>query len=197
MVLIAQARRWGDDESDEVLEMLLAARSLFEATGDSFGEIHAGMLIGTLTERPVLERLATAERMVQTAEALGGENVQRPTAFHDLAYATWDAGEHERAKGFNRVCVRSALASGALITLGLGLIQAARFAGLEGDAERCAILSGAGRAHFAFEMAPFQLRYEAPSKKAAMESLGEGTYEQLFAEGGRLSPEDAAALVIG
>jgi hypothetical protein len=197
LVLIAQARRWGDDEGDEVREMLFAARSLFEATGDYIGQVHAGMVIGSITDQPISERLASAERMVAAAEAIGGDNTQKPTALHNLAYATWDAGEHERAKGLNRACVRTALASGNLITLGLGLLQGARFAGLEGDAERCALLRGSGDAHFAFEITPFQLRYEAPAIEAAKHVLGEDRYEELFEEGSGLSPEEAAALVLG
>jgi len=196
LVLIGQARRWGDDESDEVRHMLLAAKSLFAATDDASGQVHAAMVLETFLDQDVADRLSLAEEMVSIAERHGGDNLLRPTAYHALAYATWDHGENERAKGINRACVRAALASGNLITLGLGLMQGARFAGLEGDAERCALLNGAGRAHFAFEVAPFQARYEAPAVSAAKERLGESGYTELFEEGGRLSPEEAASLVL-
>ena len=196
MVLIGQARRWGDDDSAEVFDMLLAAKALFVATNDASGQVHAGMVLETFLNRDVASRLATAEEMITVAERYGGDNVLRPTAYHALAYATWDDGQHERAKGLNRACVRAALASGNLITLGLGLMQGARFAGLDGDARRCALLGGAGRAHFAFEVAPFQLRYEAPAIDEAKKALGEAGYDELFDQGGALSPEEAAVLVL-
>lgn len=196
MVLIGQARRWSDDESEEVRRMVLDAKSLFVATDDALGQVHAGMVLETFLDRGVDERLGTAEEMVRIAEHHGGDNLLRPTAYHALAYSTWDNGEHERAKGINRACVRSALASGNLITLGLGLMQAARFAGLEGDAQQCARLYGAGRAHFSFEVAPFQVRYEASAVAAAKQALGGPEYENLFEAGGRLSPEEAATLVL-
>jgi hypothetical protein len=92
--------------------------------------------------------------------------------------------------------VRSALASGNLITLGLALMQASYFAGLDGDAETCALLRGAGEAHFAFEMPPFHERALAPAVEAARDVLGNEGYEELFEEGGNLSSEEAAALVL-
>lgn len=197
MVLIGQARRWADDDSEEVRLMVLDAKETFAATGDASGLVHAGMVLSTFHNQPLAERLEVAAEMVEVAERHGGDNLLRPTAYHSLAYAIWDDGQRERAKGLNRACVRSALASGNLISLGLGLMQGARFAGLDGDAQRCALLNGAGRANFAFEVAPFQLRYEADAVAAANEVLSERGYDHLFDEGGRLSPEEAAALVLG
>jgi predicted ATPase/DNA-binding SARP family transcriptional activator len=196
MVLVGQARAWADDTSDEVYEMLLTAKELFAATGDNYGVVHAGMVIGGAMGRPLSERLEIANEMVEAAERLGGDNAQRPTAYHSLAYVTWEDGHEERAKGLNRACVRSALASGTLITLGLALMQASYFAGFEGDAEGCALLRGAGEAHFAFEMPPFHERALAPAVEAARDALGDERYEELFEEGGNLSPEEAAALVL-
>jgi predicted ATPase/DNA-binding SARP family transcriptional activator len=196
LVLMGQARRWGDDDSEQVHRMVLEAMETFAAVGDPFGQVHAGMILATFFDRPLDERLEVARHMVQVAERHGGDNLLRPTAYYTLANMTWDDGQHERAEGLNRVCVRSALASGNLITLGLGLMQGAKFAGLERDARRCALLNGAGRAHFAFEVAPFQVRYEADAVAAAKDLLGERDYDRLFAEGGNLSPEDAAALIL-
>ena len=56
---------------------------------------------------------------------------------------------------------------------------------------------GRTRAHFAFEIAPFQVRYDADAVLAARESLGEQRYDELFERGSGLSPEEAAALVLG
>ncbi|MGD2059478.1 MAG: BTAD domain-containing putative transcriptional regulator, partial [Acidimicrobiia bacterium] len=63
MVLAGQARAWADDTSDEVYEMLLAAKDLFAATGDNYGVVHAGMVIGGAMDRPLSERLEIANEM--------------------------------------------------------------------------------------------------------------------------------------
>ena len=44
LALLGQARRWGDDDSEEVYGMLLAAKNLFNLTGDAAGVVHAGMV---------------------------------------------------------------------------------------------------------------------------------------------------------
>jgi len=195
-VLIGQARRWGDDDSDDVHQMLLDAKALFASTDDSDGQVHAGMVLATFFNRDVAERLIIAEEMADLAEQRGADSALRPTAFHALSSVTWELGQRERAEGLNRACVRAAFASGNLIVLGLGLMQAARYAGLRGHSKRCATLNGAGRAHFAFELAPFQLRYEADGVSAAKAVLGETEYDGLFDQGALMTAEEAAALAL-
>jgi predicted ATPase len=195
-VLIGQARRWSDDEGDDVFEMLVTAKGLFASTDDSDGQVHAGMVLATFFDRDAADRLRIAEEMVDLAERRGADSALRPTALHALSHVTWELDERERAEGLNRACIRAAFTSGNLIVLGLGLMQAARYAGLRGLAKRCAMLSGAGRAHFAFELAPFQLRVEADAVSAAKTLLGETEYDELLNEGASMTAEEAAALAL-
>jgi len=196
-VLIAQARRWSGDESPEVPEMLLDARRRFVEMGEPYGHLHADMVLSTISEFPVAERIRIAEEMVAIAKNQGGENTARPTAFHALAFVTWDDGERERAEGLNRICVRSALATGNAITLGLGLMQAAIFAADRGHGERSARLLGAGSTHFAMAVAPFMRETLDPAEEQARTAIGDDRFEQLYRIGAAMGPDEAATYAIG
>ena len=145
IVLLAQARRWSGDESPEVREMLLDARRRFVETGETYGQIHADMLLGSCYEFPPQERLRFGEEMVELSARPGGENLMRPIALHNVAYPLHELGEHERANEFNRAAVRSSVATGATMDLGLALIQAATFAAADGPPDRVVRLAAAGR----------------------------------------------------
>ena len=196
-VLIAQARRWSGDESPEVPEMLLDARRRFVEMGEPYGHLHADMVLSTISEFPVSERIRIAEEMVAIARNQGGENTARPTAFHSLAFATWHDGERERAEGLNRICVRSALATGNTITLGLGLMQAGIFAAERGHGERSARLLGAGSKHFAMAVAPFMRETLDPAEEQARKAIGDDQFDELYRIGAAMGPDEAAAYAVG
>ena len=195
-VLIAQARRWSGDESPEVPEMLLDARRRFVEMGEPYGQLHSDMVLSTISEFPVAERIRIAEEMVAIARNQGGENTARPTAFHSLAFATWHDGERERAEGLNRICIRSALATGNAITLGLGLMQAAIFAAERGHGERSARLLGAGSTHFAMAVAPFMRETLDPAEEQARKAIGDDQFDELYRIGAAMAPEEAAAYAL-
>ncbi len=192
IVLLAQARRWSGDESAEVREMFLDARRRFIEIGESYGQIHADMLLTAFQEFTPEQRREFASEMVELSNRPGGENLMRPIALHCLAYPSWDLGEHERATGLNRAAIRSAEATGATMNLGLALIQAATFAGAD-DPERAVTLAAAGLAHFGMEMAPFQRRMLDPVLDRARSRLGDDRYQELFRIGNAMSPAEAAA----
>ena len=195
IVLLAQARRWSGDEDPEVREMLLDARRRFVENGESYGQIHADMLLSAFQEFPAEQRRQFASEMVELSNRPGGENLMRPIALHCLAYPSWDLGEHERAIGLNRAAIRSAEATGATMNLGLALIQAATFAGSD-DPERAVTLAAAGLAHFGMEMAPFQHRLLDPLLDGVCSQLGDDRYRELFRIGTAMSPAEAAARAV-
>ncbi len=196
-LLMAQARRWSGDDSPEVTEMLLDARRRFLDMGEPYGQLHSDMILGTIRELPVDERIRLGEEMVAIAQRQGGENTSRPTAFHALAFATWDTGEWERAEGLNRVCIRSALATGNEITLGMGLMQAGIFAAERGQGERSARLLGAGSTHFAMALAPFMVGELDVAMVQARVAIGDNRFEQLYRIGAAMGPDEAAAYAVG
>ena len=195
-VLIAQARRWSGDESPEVPEMLLDARRRFVEMGEPYGHLHADMVLSTISEFPVAERIRIAEEMVEIARKQGGENTARPTAFHSLAFATWHDGDGERAEGLNRICIRSAWATGNAITLGLGFMQAGIFAAERGHGERSARLLGAGSTHFAMAVAPFMRETLDPAEEQARTAIGDNRFEHLYRIGAGMGPDEAAAFAV-
>jgi predicted ATPase/DNA-binding SARP family transcriptional activator len=195
-LLIAQARRWSGDDSPEVTELLLEARSRFLDMGEPYGQLHADMIIATIRELPVDERVRLGEEMVAIAQRQGGENTARPTAFHALAFATWDTGEWERAEGLNRVCIRSALATGNEITLGMGLMQAGMFAAERGQGERSARLLGAGSTHFAMALAPFMVGELDVAMNQARLPIGDSWFDEFYRIGAAMGPEEAAAFAL-
>ncbi|MEN8114457.1 MAG: hypothetical protein ABFS21_08705, partial [Actinomycetota bacterium] len=196
-VLIAQARRWSGDHSPDVPEMLLDARRRFAEIGEPYGQLHTDMVLGTIRELPVEERLRIAEEMVAIAQRQGGENTARPTAFHALAFATWDTGERERAEGLNRICIRSALATGNEITLGMGLMQAGMFAAERGHGGRSARLLGAGLTHFAMVVAPFMQDELDPAIGQARSVIGGDQFDELYRIGSAMGAEEAASYALG
>ncbi len=197
IVLIAQARRWSGDESSEVTEMLLDARRRFVEMGEPYGQLHTDMLLCGIREIPLAERIRFGEEMVGIAQRQGGENTARPTAFHSLAFGVWNTGDWERAEGLNRICIRSALAAGNEITLGLGLMQAAIFAAERGHGERSARLLGAGSTHFAMAVAPFMRQTLDPAEEQARNAIGDDQFDELYRIGAAMNPEEAADFAIG
>ncbi|MEN8239259.1 MAG: BTAD domain-containing putative transcriptional regulator [Actinomycetota bacterium] len=196
IILIAQARRWVGDDSSEVTEMLLDARRRFLNMGEPYGQLHSDMILATIRERPIEERIRIGEEMVAIAQRQGGENTARPTAFHGLAVATWDAGERERAEGLNRVCIRSALATGNEITLGMGLWQAGMFAAERGNGERSARLLGAGSTHFVMARAPFMVEELDAAMEQARAVIGDDRFDELHRSGAAMGPAEAAAFAL-
>ena len=194
---MAQARRWSGDDSPEVTETLLDARRRFLDMGEPYGQLHSDMILGTIRELPVDERIRLGEEMVAIAQRQGGENTARPTAFHALAFATWDTGEWERAEGLNRVCIRSALTTGNEITLGMGLMQAGIFAAERGHGEPSARLLGAGSTHFAMALAPFMVGELEVATVQARVAIGDNRFEQLYRIGAAMGPDEAAAYAAG
>ncbi len=195
-VLLAQARRWSGDERPEVREMLLDARRRFVETGETYGQIHADMLLGSCQEFPPEERLSFAEEMVELSARPGGENLMRPIALHNLAYPVHDLGDRERALALNRASVRSSIATGATMDLGLALIQASTFARDDGPPDRVVKLAAAGLAHFGMEMAPFQRRLLDPVLADARRQLGSERFDELERIGSALTAKEAADLAL-
>jgi predicted ATPase/DNA-binding SARP family transcriptional activator len=194
--LLAQARRWSGDESPEIKDMLEDGRMRFIAMGEVYGQVHADMILGTLYDEGVEYRLRNGEEMVRLSEQPGADRLMQSAAFHNLAYAVWDAGELDRAEGLNRAAARTDLETGATVNTGLALLQAATFAGLRGQAERAATLFGAGDTHFVMQKAPFQDRTAEPAIESARNALGSDRYSQLYEQGTRLSVEDATSLLL-
>ena len=192
-VLIGQARLWSGDPDPEVWDLLLEARSRFAEMGETYGQIHADMLLSIPSGAfSIEERVRLATEMVEISARPGGENLMRPVAFHNLAHAVWDMGERERALGLNRLSVSAGRATGADMTLGMGLIQAGTFASELGKAERAATLIGAGLAHFGMDLAPLQVALLRPAKDAALSQLGERRFEELERMGAAMSAREAA-----
>ena len=196
LVLIAQARRWSGDDSPDVREMLLDARRRFRELGESYGQIHADMLLSGFTAFDPEERLGFATEMVNLSSGPGGENLMRPIALHNLAYSVADCGDVDRALGLNRAALRSSLATGATMDIGLCLLQAASFSAAGGDLVRAATLLGAGLANFGMEMAPFQEELLAPIRVDGPAQLGNDRYAELLRIGRALSAEDAARMAL-
>ncbi len=196
LALLAQARLWSGDGSAVVRTMLLDARERFGALGETYGVIHADMLLTSFPQLPPTEQLRLAEEMVTLSAEPGGDNLMRPIALHNLAYAVASQGSHERAAGLNRAAVRSAMASGTLIDLGLALFQAALFASRAGRHDRATVLLAAGEAHFAMDVAPFQRAQLADILPAARAALGDEPVAELERIGAAMSAEAAAAFAV-
>lgn len=109
----------------------------------------------------------------------------------------WDTVDWDRAEGLNRICIRSALATGNEITLGLGLFQGAVFAARRGDAERSARLFGAGSSHFAMALAPFQHEVHGPAEDQARSVIGDDRFGELHRVGAAMGTAEAAAYALG
>ncbi|MCB2177134.1 MAG: winged helix-turn-helix domain-containing protein [Actinomycetales bacterium] len=193
LALLAQARLWSGDGSAEVRAKLLDARERFGALGETYGVIHADMLLTSFPQLPPAEQLRLAEEMVALSAEPGGDNLMRPIALHNLAYAVASQGSRERAAGLNRAAVRSAVASGTLIDLGLALFQAARFASDAGRHDRAVVLLAAGEAHFAMDVAPFQRAQLADIVPTARAALGGEPVAELERIGAAMSADAAAA----
>jgi tetratricopeptide (TPR) repeat protein len=197
LTLLAQARLWGGDESDEVRHMLEEGRRRFIAIGDTFGQMHANMFIPNVGDQDVAQQLRYAQESVELADQPGADPLTRPVALHNLAFSVWNASERERAVGLNRISARSALEMGAALSSGMAFLQAGFFAGLDGDGERAAVLHGAGDRHFVMQKAPFYRRQLQPGIDAAVEALGEARYQQSYERGGAMSIEDATGYLLG
>ena len=195
-VLIAQARLWSGDESSEVMEMLADARRRFLDMGELYGQLHSDMILAGGRLLPLEERVRISEEMVAISRRQGGENTARPTAFHALAFVTWDAGDRERAEGLNRACIRSALATGNTITLGMGLWEAGIFAAERGHGERSARLLGAGLKHFVMALAPFLEELFAAASDQARDVIGDEQFDEFYRIGAAMGPEEAAEYAI-
>jgi len=191
ITLLAQARRWSGDESSEIPAMLEEGRRRFVAMGEVYGQVHADMILATLDGESLDFRLRFSEEMVRLGERPGADILIKSAALHALAYGVWDAGDLDRAEGLNRASARSAFETGATVNTGLTLRQAATFAGQRGKPERCAILFGAGKTHFAMAVAPFQERAARPAIELATEALGEDLYQELYDQGAGMSVEEA------
>ena len=134
--------------------------------------------------------------MVRLSELPGADGLIQTNAFHNLAYAVWDAGEFERAEGLNRATARVSLETGDTINSGLALLQGATFAGTQGQAVRAATLFGVGDTHFAMHIAPLMERSYVPAAVAAKKVLGADRYEKLYNESAAMSVSEATAFLL-
>jgi predicted ATPase/DNA-binding SARP family transcriptional activator len=196
LTLLGQARLWGGNESDDVRTMLEEGRRRFIAIGDNFGQVHANMFIPNVGDQGVRVQLRYAQESVELADRPGADPVIRPTALHNLSFSLWNAGEHERAIGLNRISARSALEMGATIPSGMAFLQAGLFAGVGGESERAAMLFGAGDRHFVMQKAPFYSRQLQPGRDAATNALGKDRYQLSFERGQAMSVDEATELLL-
>jgi hypothetical protein len=196
LTLMAQTRLWSGDESDEVRAMLEEGRRRFIATGDPYGQMHANMFIPNAGHPDVATKLRYARESMALMDRPGADPLIRPSAFHNLAFAEWDAGDGDRAIALNRIAARSALETGATITSGMAFMQAALFAGLTGNPERAAMLYGAGNRFFTMVKAPFHARSLQPGIDAATAALGAARYDELYARGAGMTIAEATDLVV-
>ncbi len=194
LTLLAQARLWGGDESAEVRDMLAEGRRRFIEMGDTYGQVHATTFLASLQEDA--DRLRWFTEAVTLANQPGADPLVRPLALHDLAFAVWNAGEPERADGLNRLSARSALEMGVTVSSGMAFLQAAHFAGVAGQAERAAVLRGAGETHFTMKMAPFWDRQIKPGVDAAAAELGAERFATLRADGRAMTIDEATAFLL-
>jgi predicted ATPase/DNA-binding SARP family transcriptional activator len=196
MTLLAQARLWDGDESSEMRAMAEEGRERFIAMGEVYGQAHADMILGMRHTENLEYRFRYAEEMVRLSELPGADRLIQTNALHGLAYAIWDKGDFERAKGLNRAAARAALETGDLINSGLALLQGATFAGHRGEAVRAAALFGAGDTYLVMQKAPFMNGGYDPAIAAAKETLGVDRYEEVYQQGADLSLEEATELLV-
>lgn len=197
LTLLAQARLWSGDHSDEVGEMLEQGRRHFIAMGDTYGLVHANMFLSNLSSRTDEERRRYCEESVELLDRPGADPLIRSVAFHNLAFSVWFAGEFERAAGLNRMAARSSAEMGVTVHSGMAFLQAALFAGSTGNAQRAAVLYGAGDRHMSMEMPPFWDSLLRPGIDAATSALGEAAYCRLHELGQAMSVEEATEFLLG
>ncbi len=196
LTLLGQARLWGGDESDEVRHMLEEGRRRFVAVGDPYGQMHANMFIPNVGDQGLDVKLRYAHESMELSTQPGADPLMRPVALHNLAFSVWTAGERERAIGQNRLSARAALETGASVSSGMAFLQAGLFAALSGDAERAAVLYGAGDAHFIMEKAPFYNRQLQAGIDAATVALGDARYRHLYEKGTAMTIEVATDFLL-
>jgi predicted ATPase/DNA-binding SARP family transcriptional activator len=196
MTLLAQARLWSGDEGPEMRAMAEEGRERFIAMGEIYGQAHADMILGMPHTDDLEYRLRYAEEMVRLSERPGADRLMQTNALHGLAYAIWDAGDFDRAEALNRAAGRASLETGDTVNSGLALLQGATFAGRRGDAVRAAALFGAGDAHLVMQKAPFMSRDYDRTAAAAIATLGEDRYDQLYDEGSRMTLDEATELLV-
>jgi predicted ATPase/DNA-binding SARP family transcriptional activator len=194
LTLLAQARLWGGNTGDEVSGMLQTGRDLFIEMGDVYGQVHATTFLANLA--PATDRRRYLTEALRLAERPGADPLMRPLVLHNYAFLVWNQGERERAEGLNRLSARSALDMGVTVSVGMALLQASVFAGVGGDAERAAVLRGAGDRHFTMQMAPFWEEQLRPGVDAAVRALGESRYRGLHARGQAMSLDTAARYLL-
>jgi len=196
LTLLAQARLWAGDESPEVQRMFEAGRERFMAMGEPYGQAHANMFLGNLGDGTVEHQLRYFQETMELAERSDADPLIRPSAFHNLAYGVWHAGELDRAQGLNRVAATSALEMASSVNSGMAFLQAAVFAALRGDPERAAVLFGAGHAWFVMQMPPFYERQIRPGIDAATLALDDVRYRELYERGTAMSVDEATAFLL-
>ena len=190
LTLLAQARLWGGDTGDEVFVMLQTGRGLFVEMGDVYGQVHATTFLANLA--PETDRRRYLTEALRLSERPGADPLIRPLVLHNCAFLAWNEGDRARAEGLNRLSARSALDMGVTVSVGMALLQASVFAGVGGDAERAAVLRGAGDRHFTMQMAPFWDELLRPGVDAAVRALGQAHYRVLHARGQAMTLDAAA-----
>lgn len=196
MTLLAQARLWSGDESDEMRTMAEEGRERFIAMGEVYGWAHADMILGMPHTEDLEYRLRHSEEMVRLSERPGADRLIQTNALHGLAWTSWDAGDFDRAEALNRATARISLETGDLVNSGLALLEAAAFAGHRGNAVRAATLFGAGDTYLVMQKAPFMNRGYDRAITAAKQVLGDDRYDELYEQGARMSLEEATGLVL-
>jgi predicted ATPase len=196
LTLLGQARLWAGDESEEVRGMLEEGRRRFIAIGDLYGQMHANMFIPNVGHPGVETQLRYAQESIEFTDRPGADPLIRPTAFHNLAFSVWNAGQPERAAGLNRIAARSALEMGATVNSGMAFLQAGLFAGVGGEGERAAMLNGAGDRHFIMQLPAFYIRQLQPGIDAAIAALGQERYQRAYEQGRAMSVEEATVFLL-
>ncbi len=197
LTLLGQARLWAGDESDEVRGMLEEGRRRFISIGDTYGQMHANMFIPNVGDQSVATKLRYAQESVELVDRPGADPLIRPTAFHNLAFTAWEAGDRERAIGLTQLSARSALEMGHTISSGMAFFLAGLIAGVGGDGERAAVLYGAGNRNFVMQKPPFYSRQLQPGVDAATAALGEERYKQAHERGLAMSVDEATEFLMG
>jgi predicted ATPase/DNA-binding SARP family transcriptional activator len=196
LTLLAQARLWAGDESDEVRLMLEEGRRRFIAIGDTYGQMHANMFIPNVGHQSVATTIRYAEESMRLVDRPGADPLIRPVALHNLAFSVWQAGDRDRAQALNRASARHALEMGAVVSSGMAFLQAGLFAAQSGDPERAALLDGAGDRFFVMQMPPFYTRQLQPGVDAATDALGDTRFEELHDRGAAMDVATATELVV-
>lgn len=195
LLLSAQARMWGGDTSDDLIDQLEDAATLFERMGDPMGQTHAMMLLtgvhSQARQDPERAQIIAEEMLELTERTRDGFN--RPIALFCYGEAISHLGDLDRGERVLQLAARTAYERGILVNVGLALIFLASVAAARGDLVHAARRLGAGERHFGMTVPPF-LRISIDETERLLGALDPARVEALRAEGASTSVESALAL---